>query len=101
MIMDAPDWSPVSLNFAHGFPRRMVQAEHGGFRPGNIIVTSKATNLALRRMAVCDVASLTSRASIAGSGLATGRLVNLRYVRIYSQWKRPFREHPRDEGMFR
>ena len=78
MIWEAPSWSPASLQYTHGFPRRLIQAEHGGFLPGNIIVTAKATNLAIRRMAVMDVASLLSRQSIAGAGLSLGRLLNLR-----------------------
>ena len=78
MIWAAPEWSPASVQYTHGFPRRMIEEEHGGFQPGNIIVTAKATNLALRRMAICDVASLVSQVSVAGSGLAVGRLVNLR-----------------------
>ena len=79
MILGAPEWSPASVQFVHGFPRKLVQAPHGGFVPGNIIVSSKATNLSIRRMAICDVASLVSRVCIEGVGLSVGRLTNLRY----------------------
>ena len=80
MILNAPKWSPASVQFTHGFPRKMILAPHAGFLPGNIIVTAKASNLSLRRLAICDVASLVSRASVAASGLSGGRLVNLRYI---------------------
>jgi hypothetical protein len=78
MIWAAPGWSDASVQFTHGFPRRLIQAEHGGFLPGNVIVTAKASNLAIRRMAVFDVASLISSLSIGGVGLNVGRLLNLR-----------------------
>ena len=78
MILNAPEWSPASVQFTHGFPRRLVQAAHGGFLPGNVIVTARASNMSLRRMAVCDIASLVSQISIANSGLSCGRLLNLR-----------------------
>ena len=58
MALTAPAWSPASVQFTHGFPRRLIQAEHGGFLPGNIIVTAKASNLAIHCMSVLDVASL-------------------------------------------
>ncbi|KAJ7393632.1 hypothetical protein OS493_006619 [Desmophyllum pertusum] len=80
MIWEAPEWSPASAQFTHGFPRRMIEAAHGGFLPGNIVVTAKASNLSIRRMTVCDVASLVSRVAIAGSGLSVGHLSNLRYA---------------------
>ena len=50
-----------------------------GFLPRNIIVTAKASNLAIRSIAVFDVASLVSSLSIASVGLSIGRLVNLRW----------------------
>lgn len=56
----------------------MIDAEHGGFLPGNIIVAAKATNMSLRRMAICDVASLVSHTSVAGTGLTVSQLSNLR-----------------------
>ena len=55
---------------------------HGGFLPGNMTVSAKASNLTLRRLAVCDVASLVSRVSTAGAGLSLARLINLRYAAI-------------------
>ena len=82
MIWDAPHWSAASVQFTHGFPRKMISESHGGFLPGNITVTSMATNLTLRRLAVCDVASLVSRISTEGSGLSFARLLNLRYAAV-------------------
>jgi len=78
MIFGAPQWSASSVHFTHGFPRRLIEAAHGGFLPGNVIVAAQASNMAIRRMAICDVASLTSRMSLENSGLSVGRLLNLR-----------------------
>ena len=85
MIWDAPAWSLASAEFTHGFPKRLIVQEHGGFLPGNITVSAKASNLTLRRLAVCDVACLVSQATTAGSGLSRARLLNLRYAAISYQ----------------
>ena len=82
MVWDAPHWSAASVQLTHGFPRKMISESHGGFLPGNITVTSMATNLTLRRLAVFDVASLVSRMSTSGSGLSFARLLNLRYAAV-------------------
>ena len=82
MIWGAPAWSPVSPQLTHGFPRRLVDAKHGGFVPGNITVSSRASNLALRRVAVCDVASLVSKRWLDSVGLSFSRLLNLRHAAI-------------------
>ncbi len=82
MIWNAPSWSPASVQYTHGFPRRLIAESHGGFLPGNIIVSAKASNLCLRRLSVCDVASLVSRLSVSGVGLSYARLLNLRYAAI-------------------
>ena len=82
MIWDAPHWSAASVHFTHGFPRKMISESHGGFLPGNITMTSMATNLTLRRLAVCDVASLVSRISTEGSGLSFARLLNVRHAAV-------------------
>lgn len=82
MIWSSPQWSPASPQLTHGFPRRLIAESHGGFLPGNITVTAKASNLTLRRLAVCDVACLVSRATTAGAGLSRARLLNLRYAAV-------------------
>ena len=82
MIYNAPQWSIASPQLTHGFPRRLIAQAHGGFLPGNITVAAKASNLTLRRLAVCDVACLVSRAATAGAGLSQARLLNLRYAAI-------------------
>lgn len=82
MVWDAPQWSLASPQLTHGFPRRLITQSHGGFLPGNITVTAKATNLTLRRLAVCDVACLVSRATTSGAGLSRARLLNLRYAAV-------------------
>ena len=86
MIWQAPSWSAASVQYTHGFPRRLVAESHGGFLPANITITSKASNLSLRRLAICDVAALVSRQCISGAGLSMARLLNLRYaaIRYYS-----------------
>lgn len=80
MILGSPPWSPTSLEFTHGFPRKLVDDDHGGFLPGNVILTAQATNRCLRRLAVCDVACLVSRLSVEGVGLSYSSLLNLRYA---------------------
>ena len=45
----------------------------------------KASNLTLRRLAVCDVACLVSQTMTAGLGLSRARLLNLRYAAISHQ----------------
>lgn len=82
MIYNAPQWSPASAQLTHGFPRRLIAESHGGFLPGNITVAAKASNLTLRRLAVCDVACLISNAATVGAGLSKARLINLRYAAI-------------------
>ena len=82
MIWNAPPWSLASPQLTHGFPQRLITQSHGGFLPGNITVTAKATNLTLRRLAVCDVACLVSCATTSGAGLSRARLLNLRYAAV-------------------
>ena len=79
MILGAPAWSAASPQFTHGFPRRLCGgANHGGFLPGNIVVTSRATNECLRRLAVKDVACNISTQAIEGVGLSRAALLNFR-----------------------
>ena len=85
MIWQAPSWSAASAQYTHGFPRRLVAESHGGFLPGNITVTSKASNLSLRRLAICDVAAIVSKQCISGAGLSRARLLNLRYAALRYQ----------------
>ena len=82
MISQAPSWSCASVKYTHGFPGRLVAESHGGFLPGNITITSKASNLSLRRLTICDVAAVVSRQCISGAGLSMARLLNLRYAAI-------------------
>ena len=78
-ILTAPPWSDAAVQLTHGWPRRLVAAEHGGFLPGNIIACSRATNLCLRRLALSDVAANISQQAIEGVGLSLSKLLNLRY----------------------
>ena len=87
MIWQAPSWSAASVQYTHGFPRRLVAESHGDFLPANITITSKASNLSLCRLAICDVAAVVSRQCISGAGLSMARLLNLRYAAIkVLQW---------------
>lgn len=77
-IWSAPKWSDASVQFTHGFPRRLIAEQHGGFLPGNVIACSRASNLCLRRMAVGDVACNISRQAIEGVGLSLSKLLSCR-----------------------
>ena len=50
--------------------------------PGNITVTSKASNQSLRRLAIYDMAAIISRQCVSGAGLSRARLLNLRYAAL-------------------
>lgn len=82
MIWDSPLWSPASPEVTHGFPRRLIDQQHAGILPGNVIIAAKASNCTLRRMAVEDVACLISRTAINGAGLTLARLLNLRFAAL-------------------
>ena len=60
--------------------RRLAAKSHRGFLPGKITATSKARNLSLRRLAICDVAAIVSRQCISSAGLSRARLLNLQYA---------------------
>lgn len=79
MIWGSPAWSAASPEVTHGFPRRLIAEEHAGLLEGNVIVAAKATNMALRRLAIEDVACLVSRTAITGAGLTLAMVINLRY----------------------
>lgn len=79
MIWGSPAWSAASPEVTHGFPRRLIAEEHAGLLEGNIIIAAKATNMALRRLAIEDVACLISKTAISGAGLTLARVINLRY----------------------
>lgn len=78
-VLTAPKWSDASVQFVHGFPRRLVVEDHGGFLAGNIIAASRATNLCLRRMAVAGCACNISGQAVEGVGLSLSRLLSCRY----------------------
>ena len=75
MILDAPQWSDVSPQFMHGFPRRLISASHRGILPGNLTVAARISNQAIRSLAIGDVASFLSRKMITGLGLTPSELV--------------------------
>jgi hypothetical protein len=75
------------VEFTHGFPRKLSarHASHGGFLKGNVVAGAKATNQSLRRLAIHDIACLTARHVVEGSGLALAKLINLRWVKTNSK----------------
>ena len=82
MRWQALSWSAASAQYTHGFPRRLVAESHGGFLSGNIMVTSKASNLSLRRLAICNVPAIVSKQSISRASPSRARLLNLRYAAL-------------------
>ena len=82
MIWQAPSWSPASVQYTHHCPRWLVGEGQEGFLPGNVTVTSKASNLSLRWLSLCDVAAIVSRQSISSAGLRSARLLDLRYAAL-------------------
>ena len=77
--MTAPIWSDASVEFTHGFPRRLLRhTSHGGFLPGNIIACAKASNLCIRRLGIFDIASTVPKHAIEGVGLSLAKLLTCR-----------------------
>ena len=74
MVWTAQSWSDLCPNFMHGFPRRLVSHEHGGFLMGNICVTAKVTNQVVRNVALGDVSSFSSQEQLTGLGLTVAEL---------------------------
>ena len=64
------------------YPRRLVAESHRRFLPGKTTATSKASNLSLRRLAICDVAAIVSTQCISGTGLSRARLINRWYAAL-------------------
>ena len=75
MLLNAPQWSDVSPQLTHGFPRRLVKESHRGLTPGNLTVAARISNQAIRSLAVGDVACFLSRKMVQGLGLTTSELV--------------------------
>lgn len=50
MILDAPHWSDISVQFMHGFPRRLIPYHHRGILSGNITVAARISNQAIRSL---------------------------------------------------
>ena len=75
MLLSAPQWSDLSPQFTHGFPRRLVREDHRGLTPGNLTVAARISNQGIRSLAVGDVACFLSRKMVHGLGLTTSELV--------------------------
>ena len=75
MILDAPQWSDVSPQFTHGFPRRLISEGHRGVLPGNLTVAARISNQAIRSLSIGDIASFISRKMVNGLGLTPSELV--------------------------
>lgn len=50
MIQNAPHWSDISVQFMHGFPRRLIPYHHRGLLSGNITVAARISNQAIRSL---------------------------------------------------
>lgn len=87
MILGAPQWSDVNPVYTHGWPRKLVKKEHGGFKEGNITCTARVTNVRIRSVAVQDVACFLSTEAIYASGLTLSNLLYLRQAAIQSTQK--------------
>ena len=62
--------------------------------PGNITIISKASNLSLCRLAICDVVAIVRRQSINGTGLSKARFLNLRYPTLRYNSGQYCRQYP-------
>ncbi|XP_078363540.1 uncharacterized protein LOC144647736 [Oculina patagonica] len=75
MVLNAPQWSDISPQFTHGFPRRLISEGHRGILPGNLTVAARISNQAIRSLSIGDVASFISRKMVKGLGLTLSELV--------------------------
>ena len=78
MVLNAPTYSDVSVQFTHGWPRTLIQKSHGGFLKGNITCTARVTNVRIRSMARGDVAAFVSTSMMTGVGLSLAELLYCR-----------------------
>ena len=51
MFLLAPHWSDISVQFMHGYPRRLIEVSHRGLLAGNITVAARISNQAIRSLA--------------------------------------------------
>lgn len=101
MVFDAPAWSDCAVHLTHGFPRRLILADHGGYTLGNITCAAKVTNEFIRAFADHDVFSFTSKAQLSRTGMTESELMYYRALTI-KLGSKYHREGSRlMEGMFR
>ena len=82
MVLNAPSFSDVSVQFTHGWPRSLVAKSHGGFLKGNITCAARVTNVRIRSMARADVCAFVSTAMMTGVGLSLAELLYCRRAAI-------------------
>ena len=82
MVLGAPAWSDVCAAFMHGYPRRLVSTDHGGFLRGNVIVAAKVSKRALRSLAPANIAAFSSRRTLRNLGLTASELLLARQSAI-------------------
>ena len=81
MILHAPQWSDVSPQFTHGFPRQLISdlrsliSGHHGMVPGNLTVAATISNQAICSFSIGDVASFISCKMVKRLGLTCSELV--------------------------
>ena len=78
MILGAPQYSDLSVQFTHGWPKSLIHCSHGGFLNGNITCTAKATNIRIHSMARGDIMAFVSTAEFAGVGVSIAELLYYR-----------------------
>ncbi|CAH3170893.1 unnamed protein product [Porites lobata] len=93
MFLKAPHWSDVSVQFMHGFPRRLIADHHRGLLRGNITVAARISNQAVRSLSAGDIAAFVSQTMVQGLGLTTSELMMARAsaIKYAGQREKPTR----------
>ena len=85
MVLNAPHWSDVSVQFMHGFPRRLIVDHHRGVLSGNITVAARISNQAIRSLSTGKGDKKITRTSIMnwnGQNQPRTQLMGLIFKRI-------------------
>jgi len=82
MAWDAPKWSDASVHLTHGFPRKLIKEQHGGYVAGNIVCASKVSNEMVRTFAQHDVMAFASGSFISKTGLTVAELTHCRSLSV-------------------
>ena len=99
MVFGAPAWSDAATQFCHGFPSALIRAHHGGYTPGNITCTSKASNDYIRAFTFKDIFTLSKLEPLQKTGLSAIEAVYCRTIAMEA--KRSEKSKRLAEAMFR